>query len=131
MTATASYEAGTKQLTVTGDGLPDPVSYGTFPNQNNPNSVTEQDFEWTFTYRGGEFGTARQFDDNVFAQTGFVISINISLSDNGLFSGGQIVPGDNLLFVFSDGRKQKLFLEARPSHLLQVSVGWQQTIVLT
>jgi hypothetical protein len=107
MTATASYEAGTKQLTVTGDGLPDPVSYGTFPNQNNPNSVTEQDFDWTFTYRGGEFGTARQFDDNIFAQTGFVISINISLSDNGLFSGGQIVPGDNLLFVFSDGRKQK------------------------
>jgi len=107
MTATASYEPGTKQLTVTGDGLPTPVSYGTFPNQNNPNSVTEQDFEWTFTYRGGEFGTPRQFDDNVFAQTGFVISINLSLNDNGIFSGGQIVPGDNILFVFSDGRKQK------------------------
>lgn len=107
MTATAIYESADRTLTVTGDGLPTPVSYGTFPNQNNPNSVTEQDFEHTFLYRGGQFGTPRQFDDNVFSQTGFVISINISLADNALFSSGLIVPGDNLLFVFSDGRKQK------------------------
>ena len=107
MTATAIYESADRTLTVTGDGLPTPVSYGTFPNQNNPNSVTEQDFGHTFLYRGGQFGTPRQFDDNVFSQTGFVISINISLADNALFSSGLIVPGDNLLFVFSDGRKQK------------------------
>jgi len=107
MTATAIYESADRTLTVTGDGLPTPVSYGTFPNQNNPNSVTEQDFGHTFLYRGGQFGTPRQFDDNVFSQTGFVISINISLDDNALFSSGLIVPGDNLLFVFSDGRKQK------------------------
>ena len=42
MTATATYTSATKQLAVTGDGLPDPVSYGTFPNLNNPNAATER-----------------------------------------------------------------------------------------
>ena len=51
MTATATYTSATKQLAVTGDGLPDPVSYGTFPNLNNPNAVTEQAFAHTFRYR--------------------------------------------------------------------------------
>ena len=48
MAATSSYNAGTKMLTVDGDGLPTPVTYGTFPNANNPNAVTEQDFEHTW-----------------------------------------------------------------------------------
>ena len=107
MTATASYDSGTKILAVTGDGLPDPVSYGTFPNLNNPNSVTEQAFSHSFTYRGGEFGVQRTFDDNTYFQSGFVISINISLNDNGLFSSQTITPGDHLFFIFSDGRKQR------------------------
>ena len=78
MTATATYTSATKQLAVTGDGLPDPVSYGTFPNLNNPNAVTEQAFAHTFRYRGGEFGVERTFDDNTYFQSGFVISVNIS-----------------------------------------------------
>ena len=45
MAATSSYNQGTKIITVEGDGLPNPVTYGTFPNVNNPNNVTEQDFE--------------------------------------------------------------------------------------
>ena len=81
MTATATYTSATKQLAVTGDGLPDPVSYGTFPNLNNPNAVTEQAFAHTFRYRGGEFGVERTFDDNTYFQSGFVISVNISVND--------------------------------------------------
>ena len=86
MTATATYTSATKQLAVTGDGLPDPVSYGTFPNLNNPNAVTEQAFAHTFRYRGGEFGVERTFDDNTYFQSGFVISVNISVNDNALFA---------------------------------------------
>ena len=107
MTATATYNSGTKVIAVTGDGLPDPVSYGTFPNLNNPNGVTEQAFSHSFTYRGGEFGVERTFDDNTYFQSGFVISVNISTNDNALFAAQTIAPGDHLMFVFSDGRKQR------------------------
>jgi len=75
MTATAEFNAATKILTIEGDGLPTPVSYGTFPNANNPNQVTEQDFNHDFYYRGGTFGVTRSFDSNVYAHEGFFISI--------------------------------------------------------
>ena len=107
MTATATYTSATKQLAVTGDGLPDPVSYGTFPNLNNPNAVTEQAFAHTFRYRGGEFGVERTFDDNTYFQSGFVISVNISVNDNALFAAQTIAPGDHLFFIFSDGSRIK------------------------
>ena len=54
MAATGNYNAVTDILTVTGDGLPTPVSYGTFPNANNPNSVTSYTFSHAFTDRGGD-----------------------------------------------------------------------------
>ena len=54
MAANGSYNPATKVLTVTGDGLPNPVGYGTFPNDNNPNTVTAYNFSHQFTYRGGE-----------------------------------------------------------------------------
>ena len=108
MTATASYNDATKILTVSADGLPDPVEYGTFPNQYNPNTVTEQDFDHDFLYRGGTFGIVRTFDDNTWTQIGFIRSINLSLIDNALFGNNdEIRPGDHLLFVFSDGIKRK------------------------
>jgi hypothetical protein len=111
MTATAEYNPSTNILTVTGDGLPTPVAYGTFPNANNPNTVTEQAFEHDFFFRGGTFGIARTFDDNTWSKEGYVITIPLSPDDNTLLSAdpfsGTIRPGDNLLFVFSDGRKQK------------------------
>ena len=106
MTATATYDSSTRTLAVTGDGLPDPVSYGTFPNVNNPNSVTEQAFAHTFYYRGGTFGISRTFDDTSWTQEGFIRSVNISVNDNSLFDN-QIQSGDHLLFVFSDGIKQR------------------------
>ena len=102
MTATAEYNAGTRTLTVDGDGLPDPVLYGTFPNANNPNSVTEQDFEHDFYYRGGTFGVTRTFDDNIFAHDGFFITIPLSVADNALL-GSSIRTGDKILFVFDAG----------------------------
>jgi hypothetical protein len=108
MTATASYNDATKQLTVSADGLPDPVSRGTFPNAYNPNSVTEQDFDHSFMYRGGSFGIARTFDDDSWTQIGFIRSISLSLEDNELFgNNNQIRSGDYLLFVFGDGTKRK------------------------
>lgn len=105
MTATASYNDATKILTVSADGLPDPVSYGTFPNSNNPNTVQEQDFDHDFYYRGGTFGISRTFDVNTWSQDGFLRSIDLSLADNALF-GDEIQVGDRLLFVFSDGIKR-------------------------
>ena len=39
MAATASFNNATKIITVASDGLPRPVSFGTFPNENNPTSV--------------------------------------------------------------------------------------------
>ena len=109
MTATAEYNAGTRTITVDADGLPTPVLYGTFPNANNPNQVTEQDFNHDFYYRGGTFGITRTFDDNTFVHEGFFIQIPLSVDDNELL-GNQIQVGDRILFVFdantSDEHKQ-------------------------
>lgn len=54
MAAEGSYNPATKILTITGDGMPTPVSYGTFPNDNNPNTVAAYTFNHSFLYRGGE-----------------------------------------------------------------------------
>lgn len=99
MTATAEYNPATKILTVDGDGLPDPISYGTFPNASNPNLVTEQDFSHDFYFRGGTFGVSRTFDDNTFTQDGYLIRIPLSAFDNTLL-GDSIASGDRILFVF-------------------------------
>lgn len=101
MAATAEYNAGTRILTVDGDGLPSPVLYGTFPNVNNANQVTEQDFEHDFYYRGGTFGISRTFDDNSFTHEGFFIQIPLSVPDNDLL-GDEIRSGDRILFVFDE-----------------------------
>ena len=106
MAATGSFNAGTNVLSLDGDGLPRPVLAGPFPNANNPNTISEQNFEHSFLTRGGSFGVSKTFDDNTFTQTGFVITVPISPADNALL-GNDIQVGDNLLFVFSDGRKQK------------------------
>ena len=74
MGATASFNDATDILTVAADGLPAPVGYGTFPNANNPNTVTEQDFDHAFTYRGGTFGISRTFDSATWNQDGFIRS---------------------------------------------------------
>ena len=81
MTATASLNISTNQLQVTGDGLPSPVSYGTFPNANNPNRVLAQNFSHTFLYRGGTFGTGKTFLSNSWSQVGTTITIQIDPID--------------------------------------------------
>jgi len=105
MGATASYNDATDILTVAADGLPAPVGYGTFPNANNPNTVTEQDFDHAFLYRGGTFGISRTFDTNAWNQDGFIRSIVISGNDNTLFNN-EIQVGDRIMFTFSDGIKR-------------------------
>lgn len=53
MAANGSYNPSNDILTVTGDGLPHPVTSGTFPNANNPNEIATYAFSHAFTYRGG------------------------------------------------------------------------------
>jgi hypothetical protein len=106
MTATAEFNAGTRTLTVDADGLPSPVAYGTFPNVNNPNSVTEQAFDHDFYYRGGTFGVTRQLDSNVYVHEGFFISVALSVADNSLL-GNQIQVGDRVLFLFDEGTAEE------------------------
>ena len=114
MAATASYNQATKVITVESDGLPAPVSFGTFPNDNNPNTVVEQDFDHDFIYRGGTFGIARTFDNNGYTHDGFVRRVTISVNDLTLFTGGNpfIAENDNILVVFSDGLKQKFVFKS-------------------
>ena len=104
MAATASFNNATKIVTVASDGLPRPVSYGTFPNENNPNTVTEQDFDHDFLYRGGTFGISRVFDSNQYTHDGFIRSITLSVNDIALFTGANanIRVGDRILFAFND-----------------------------
>ena len=109
MTATASYNNATKVITVESNGLPAPVSFGTFPNDNNPNTVTEQDFDHDFLYRGGTFGIARTFDNNGYTHDGYIKRATISVNDLTLFTGisPDIAVDDHIMVVFSDGLKQK------------------------
>ena len=104
MAATASFNNATKIITVASDGLPRPVSFGTFPNENNPNTVTEQDFDHDFLYRGGTFGVSRVFDNTQYTHDGFIRSITLSVNDIALFTGvnASIKPNDRILFVFND-----------------------------
>ena len=129
MTATAEFNAGTKILTIEGDGLPTPVSYGTFPNANNPNQVTAQDFDHDFYYRGGTFGVTRSFDSNVYVQEGFFISIALSVPDNALL-GNQIQVGDRILFVFDRGdgdEEKKVFIYRGTEQTAIPGEFWRQT----
>ena len=111
MAATASFNNATKVITVASDGLPRPVSYGTFPNENNPNTVTEQDFDHDFIYRGGTFGIGRVFDSNQYTHDGFIRSITLSVNDIALFTGvnASIRPDDRILFVFGDYKLTFIF----------------------
>ena len=129
MAATSTYNSGTKNITVDGDGLPNPVLYGTFPNANNPSSVTEQDFEHTFYYRGGTFGVSRTFDDANFAQTGFVITISISTADNALL-GSSIQVGDRILFILDAGtanEKKQVFKYTGTQQTVASGEFWRAT----
>ena len=116
MAGTATYNAGTRIIDVSANGLPNPVAYGTFPNADNPNAVTEQDFDHDFYYRGGTFGITRAFDSNTFTQNGYIIEIPLSVDDNGLLgttSSGSIRVGDRILFVFDAGtadEKKQVFI---------------------
>ena len=114
MTATASYNNATKVITVESNGLPAPVSFGTFPNDNNPNTVTEQDFDHDFLYRGGTFGIARTFDNNGYTHDGYIKRITISVNDLTLFTNNQISVNDNIFVHFSDG-----FVDAYSTHRVQ------------
>ena len=102
MTATAEYNAGTRNSTVDGMDFQTSVLYGTFPNANNPNQVTEQDFEHTFYYRGGIFGVTRTFDANTLSMKGSFIQIPLSVKLTILFLGSAIRVGDRILFVFDE-----------------------------
>ena len=129
MAATSSYNQGTKIITVDGDGLPNPVSYGTFPNVNNPNNVTEQDFEHSWYYRGGTFGISRTFDDANFTQNGFVISIPISVADNALL-GSSIQVGDRILFILDAGtanEKKQVFKYTGTQQTVASGEFWRAT----
>lgn len=129
MAATSSYNAGTKMLTVDGDGLPDPVLYGTFPNNNNPNAVTEQDFEHTFYFRGGTFGTSRTFDTPTFTQNGYLIDVPLSTADNALL-GVEIQVGDRILFVFDKqtaNEKKQVFVYRGTSQTVTPGEFWRET----
>ena len=116
MAGTATYNAGTRIIDVSANGLPNPVAYGTFPNANNPNAVTEQDFDHDFYFRGGTFGVTRAFDSNTFTQNGYIIEIPLSVEDNGLLgteTTGSIRVGDRILFVFDAGtadEKKQVFI---------------------
>jgi len=109
MAATASYNNATKVITVASTLLPAPVLTGTFPNDNNPNTIQEKDFDHDFLYRGGTFGVARTFDSNGYTHDGYIKRVTISVNDLTLFTGltPNIRVDDHIMVVFSDGLKQK------------------------
>tara|TARA_B100000427_G_scaffold167776_1_gene139376 strand:- start:7287 stop:8885 length:1599 start_codon:yes stop_codon:yes gene_type:complete len=111
MAATATINQGTQQLSVSSDCLPSPVNSGTFPNDNNANTIVTHDWDHSFLYRGGTFGTSRVFDDNTWTQDGFIRSINISVTDLNNFTGVQpnIQPGDEVCFNFGDIKRKYIF----------------------
>ena len=114
MAATASYNNATKIITVASDALPAPVIPGTFPNDNNPNTIQEKDWDHDFLYRGGTFGITRTFDNNGYTHDGFVRTATISANDLTLFTGPtpHIRENDEIMVVFSDGLKQKFIFRS-------------------
>ncbi len=114
MAATATYNNATKVVTVASTLLPAPVLTGTFPNDNNPNTIQEKDFDHDFLYRGGTFGIARTFDSNGYTHDGYVKRITISVNDLTLFTGisPSIAVNDHIMVVFSDGLKQKFLFKS-------------------
>ena len=109
MAATATYNNATDVITVASTLLPAPVLTGTFPNDNNPNTIQEKDFDHDFLYRGGTFGIARTFDSNGYTHDGYIKRVTISVNDLTLFTGisPDIDVDDHIMVVFSDGLKQK------------------------
>ena len=109
MAATATYNQATDVITVASTMLPAPVLTGTFPNDNNPNTIQEKDFDHDFLYRGGTFGIARTFDNNGYTHDGYIKRVTISVNDLTLFTGisPDIAVDDHIMVVFSDGLKQK------------------------
>ena len=109
MAATATYNNATDVITVASTMLPAPVLTGTFPNDNNPNTIQEKDFDHDFLYRGGTFGIARTFDNNGYTHDGYIKRVTISVNDLTLFTGitPDIAVDDHIMVVFSDGLKQK------------------------
>ena len=114
MAATASFDNSTKVITVASDMLPAPVVPGTFPNDNNPNTITEKDFDHDFLYRGGTFGIARTFDSNGYTHDGYIKRVTISVNDLTLFTGPSphIAENDHIMVVFSDGEKRKFVFKS-------------------
>ena len=114
MAATASYDNATKIITVASDALPAPVIPGAFPNDNNPNTIQEKDWDHDFLYRGGTFGITRTFDNNGYTHDGFVRRATISTNDLTLFTGPNpdIDVNDEIMVVFSDGLKQKFIFRS-------------------
>ena len=114
MAATASFNNATKVITVASDMLPAPVIPGTFPNDDNPNTITEKDFDHDFLYRGGTFGIARTFDSNGYTHDGYIKRVTISVNDLTLFTGPSphIAENDHIMVVFSDGEKRKFVFKS-------------------
>lgn len=74
-TTTASLNQTTRALTVVADNLPQPALYGSFPNVNNPYTITGQSYNHSFTYRGG-----RNLVDASPTNTTSIESIGIALN---------------------------------------------------
>jgi len=114
MAATATFDNSTKVITVESDMLPSPVIPGTFPNDNNPDTIQAKDFDHDFLYRGGTFGIARTFDSNGYTHDGYIKRVTISVNDLTLFTGisPHIAENDHIMVVFSDGEKRKFVFKS-------------------
>ena len=129
MSGTATYNQATRIIDVAANGLPTPVTNGTFPNADNTNQVTEQDFDHDFYYRGGTFGTTRTFDDNTFSQTGFLIQVPLSVADNTLL-GTSIQVGDRILFQLDPGtanERNQVFIYKGTEQTATAGEFWRAT----
>ena len=133
MAGTATYNPATRIIDVSADGLPNPVLYGTFPNANNPSSVTEQDFDHDFYFRGGTFGVTRTFDTATYTQNGYLVSLPLSANDNTLLgteSSGQIRVGDRILFVFDKdtaNERKQVFIYRGTTQTAIAGEFWRET----
>ena len=133
MAGTATYNPATRIIDVSADGLPNPVLYGTFPNANNPSSVTEQDFDHDFYFRGGTFGVTRTFDTATYTQNGYLVSLPLSANDNtllGTTESGQIRVNDRILFVFDKdtaNERKQVFIYRGTTQTAIAGEFWRET----